>query len=127
MFSFSKITQKSLLYTILKFFSDLWHNYFFYKKVSYIGLENIPTNKSVIIGPNHQNALMDAIAIIASKPYNNPVFLARSDIFKGNIISSFLIKMKILPIYRIRDGKDKLKKNEEIFDETVKIYKQKKH
>jgi 1-acyl-sn-glycerol-3-phosphate acyltransferase len=84
------------------------------------GLENIPENTPLFFAPNHQNALMDALAIICSIK-KQPVFIARADIFKNPVIARILILFKILPAFRIRDGKENLKKNEEIFDISVKI------
>ena len=90
----------------------------FYRKISVIGKENIPKNKPVIFAPNHQNALMDPLAMIFSTP-KQIVFLARGDIFKGNMVIKLFNFLKILPVYRQHDGKDALKKNDAVFDESV--------
>ncbi len=89
------------------------------------GLVNIPSKKPVILAPNHQNALMDALAIGFSTPYEI-VYLARADIFRGRIMMGILNFFKLLPIYRIRDGKGSLDRNQEIFDTCVRILKEKK-
>ncbi len=49
----------------------------------------------------------------APKP---PVFLARADIFENPTIRAILTFLKILPVYRIRDGQSNLTKNNDIFD-----------
>jgi 1-acyl-sn-glycerol-3-phosphate acyltransferase len=85
-----------------------------------VGKENIPHDKPVLFAPNHQNALMDALAVLFTQN-EETVFLARSDIFSGKILSKILFSMKILPVFRIRDGKEKLKLNELIFQKTVDI------
>ncbi|HDQ16056.1 MAG TPA: hypothetical protein ENN45_03255, partial [Bacteroidetes bacterium] len=108
-------------YKFFKFLSDRYHDNLYYRRVEYTGVENIPENKPVLIGPNHQNALIDAMAILASKRSQAPVFLARSDIFSTDFLGNFFISLKILPVYRLRDGKDKLAKNEEIFDLSVEV------
>lgn len=90
----------------------------FYRKVKVIGEENIPKNKPIILAPNHQNALMDPLAMIFSVP-KQIVFLARGDIFKGNFLVSLLNFGKILPVYRQRDGKEALKKNDKVFQDSV--------
>jgi hypothetical protein len=54
-----------------------------------------------------------------------PVFLARADIFKRKAIASFLYFIKILPVYRIRDGFSSLKANDEIFLKTIDVLKNK--
>lgn len=39
-------------------------------------------------------------------------FLTRSDVFKNRIVRSILQQLQMIPVYRIRDGKDKLSLNE---------------
>lgn len=122
MLKLQKVKREGFGYKFFKILASLFHNLIFYKKVSYIGRENIPKDKPVLMGPNHQNALMDASAIICSSSTNvNQTFLARSDIFGTDLQGNFLLSLKILPVYRIRDGKEKLAKNEEIFNLSVEI------
>ena len=51
------------------------------------------------------------------------VFLARADIFKKKIVSRILHVFRIMPVYRIRDGKENLGKNQEIFEMCGRILK----
>lgn len=90
----------------------------FYRKIKVLGKENIPKDKPVIFAPNHQNALMDPLAMIFSTP-KQIVFLARGDIFKGGLLIKVLTFLKILPVYRQHDGKAALKKNDEVFAKSV--------
>ncbi|MEA2043234.1 MAG: 1-acyl-sn-glycerol-3-phosphate acyltransferase, partial [Bacteroidota bacterium] len=115
-----KVEKKSKFYALLKGYFQFMFDKVFYGKVEYSGMENIPDGKPVLFAPNHQNALMDPLALIFSSN-RQIVFLARSDIFKSKIVSRLLFLVKILPVYRIRDGKEKLKLNEIIFDKTVEI------
>jgi 1-acyl-sn-glycerol-3-phosphate acyltransferase len=118
--NFKGIDRWSLKYAIIKLYVNLAHNRIFYRNISVIGKENLPKDTPLFFAPNHQNALMDALIILCSLKAQ-PVFIARADIFKNKIIARILIALKILPAYRIRDGKENLKKNEEIFDISVKI------
>lgn len=79
------------------------------------GVENLPSDGAYIIAPCHQQALMEPLAVlnIAPKP---PVFLARADIFVKPTLRAILTFLKIMPVYRIRDGKGNLGQNKEIFD-----------
>lgn len=79
------------------------------------GLENLPTEGSYIIAPCHQQALMEPLAVLnfAPKP---PVFLARADIFAKPVIRAILTFLKILPVYRQRNGQGNLDKNYQIFE-----------
>ncbi|HPT22707.1 MAG TPA: 1-acyl-sn-glycerol-3-phosphate acyltransferase, partial [Bacteroidales bacterium] len=101
-----------------------WHNNVFYRKVIVLGRENIKPDDHLIFAPNHQNALMDALAVLYTHK-GQPVFLARSDIFKKKFIASILYFLKILPVYRIRDGFSNLKCNDEIFLKTIDVLKHK--
>ncbi len=86
-----------------------------HKRIVVSGLENIPKGKPIIFAANHQNALMDPLALVCTNPLQT-VWLTRADIFKIKAIQSFLKFMKMIPIYRIRDGKENLSNNEEIFN-----------
>ncbi len=116
----NNIEKYSFGYSISKFIVNFLHNYIFYRKVIVIGRENIDRSYPNIFAPNHQNALMDALAVLCTTK-GQPVFLARSDIFRKRFVASILYFMKILPVYRIRDGFDSLRHNDEIFEKTVDV------
>jgi len=109
-------------YALLKYVAGFWHNNFFYRRVIVFGRENINPSDHLIFAPNHQNALMDALAVLFTHK-GQPVFLARADIFKRKSIAAILYFLKMLPVYRIRDGFNTLKGNDEIFDKTVDVLK----
>jgi len=114
------IEKQSFFYSLLKVWVDFWHNKVFYRHIEILNIQNIPEKGHLIFTPNHQNALMDALAILCTIE-RRAVFLARSDIFKKPTIASILYFLKILPIYRIRDGYELLKKNKEIFQKTTDV------
>ena len=120
----NNIEKYSIGYTVVKAFMKFWHNKVFYRKVIIIGAENINPERHIIFAPNHQNALMDALAVLFTHK-GQPVFLARADIFKKKNIAAILYFLKILPIYRIRDGYTSLKENDEIFSKTIDVFKNK--
>jgi len=102
-----------------------WSSYFhrlYYRKFTVVGKENIPDNVPILFSCNHQNALLDALAVLfASK---NPVaFLARADIFRKKFIASLLDFIKMTPVYRLRDGYENMAMNQEVFKKTVRILK----
>ncbi|HLN21435.1 MAG TPA: 1-acyl-sn-glycerol-3-phosphate acyltransferase [Bacteroidales bacterium] len=111
-------------YALLKSVSGFWHSKVFYRKVIVSGRENINPDNINIFAPNHQNALMDALAVLHTHK-GQPVFLARSDIFKKQLIASILYFLKILPVYRIRDGFSTLKGNDETFEKTIDVLRNK--
>lgn len=126
MLKLKNVRKTGIGHKIARVVSDIVHNLFFYNKITITGYENVKPNFPTLIGPNHQNALMDALAIFSINPKVYPVFLARSDIFANDAIGNFLLNMKILPVYRIRDGKEKLALNEKIFNVSVNILEDKK-
>lgn len=91
-----------------------------HKEVIVLGKENIPSNKPFLIAPNHQNALSDPMAILLHTKYQ-PVWLARADIFKNPVAACILRFLKIMPVYRLRDGKDQLAKNDKTFTDSIKV------
>jgi 1-acyl-sn-glycerol-3-phosphate acyltransferase len=113
------VENRSLIYVILKFCTSIVHRLTL-KHFTVTGLENIPKGQPIIFAPNHQNALLDPFAV-AFAGNSEPVFLARADIFKKKIIARFLNAIKIAPVYRIRDGKQSLEKNKDVFASSVRI------
>jgi len=94
----------------------------FYTKLTVLGKENIPHNGPVIIAPNHQNALMDALLVLQATPWKlTTVFVARGDIFKKGFVINALRFMKILPAFRMRDGYENLGKNDATFEEAREV------
>ncbi len=118
------IEKYSARYALFKKAVGFWHDNVFYRKIIVMGAENINPDDHLIFAPNHQNALMDALAVLFTHK-GQPVFLARADIFKRKAIASFLYFIKILPVYRIRDGFSSLKANDEIFLKTIDVLKNK--
>jgi len=96
----------------------------YFRNIYIQGRENIPRDVPVIFAPNHQNALMDALGVLYALP-GQPVFLARSDIFKNPLIARILTFLKMLPIYRIRDGYDSLQRNDRILEKVGDVLRKK--
>lgn len=91
-----------------------------HKRIVVTGRHLIPKGKPIIFAPNHQNALMDPLALVCTNSQQS-VWLARADIFKSKRVSAILKYLKLLPVYRIRDGKDNLSNNEEIFAQVIQL------
>jgi 1-acyl-sn-glycerol-3-phosphate acyltransferase len=112
---------KNLGYRLLKFWikSGL---YFYYGKIKISGLENVPRNKAVLFLPNHQSALLDVL-LVAVACNRKPFFLTRSDVFTKPTLKKFFAYLRMIPIYRIRDGRRALKRNQAVFEKCAKIFK----
>lgn len=118
------LERESIRYALLKIGVKWWHNLFYYRKVTALNTHKIPENRPLIFAPNHENAAMDGLAVLCTTR-GQPVFLARSDIFKKKLPALLLTFLKIMPIYRIRDGISSLQKNDRVFQKTVEILKRK--
>lgn len=96
-----------------------------FRKLVFTGKkENVSTKRPIILAPNHRNALLDALMLVYSSYHaKQVVFLARADIFKQKFVAWLLRGLRIMPVFRIRDGKDNLDKNNEIFDNAARILK----
>lgn len=115
---FKSIEKKTVFYTVLKFFVSKIFNTFY--QISVDDRCDIPEGEPIIYAPNHQNALIDPLLILFTRK-RQPVFLARGDIFNNKIIAEILYSIKMLPVFRIRDGFDQLHKNQAIFDKTMSV------
>ncbi len=93
---------------------------FYFKKVEVTGLEHVPRDRAVLFVANHQNALIDPLLIGAYMP-RQLHFLTRADVFYTPLIRALLSTVNMLPIYRIRDGRESLSKNEEVFEKCFRI------
>ncbi len=109
----------SYAWQILSYYVYFLH-YLFYKKIIIEGLDKIPKDCPILYAPNHQNALMDPIAVYYATG-KQIVFMTRGDIFNNPILKRIFTWLKILPVFRIRDGKDSLKFNDKTFDIAVEV------
>ena len=118
-----KIQDYDGLYAFLRHYVDFIVK-MSYRKVQYNGLEKVPQDGAVIFAPNHTNALMDALIILAmdQKP---KVFVARADIFKNPTLAKIFTFLKIMPIMRMRDGIDEVKKNNKTIEKAADVLKDK--
>lgn len=91
-----------------------------YRHITTHGRERLPKDGPYILAPCHQNALMDPLVLLHQ--LGGPiVFLARADIFKKSAIKAILTFLRIMPAFRIRDGRDQLSRNAETFDKSVEV------
>lgn len=118
-----KIQDNDRAYNFLRYYVDFALK-LSYRNIRYVGLEKVPQDGSVIYAPNHTNALMDALVILAMdrKP---KVFVARADIFRRPLLAKIFTFLKIMPIMRIRDGFDEVKKNNQTIEKAVDVLRDK--
>ncbi|MGL1886028.1 MAG: 1-acyl-sn-glycerol-3-phosphate acyltransferase [Reichenbachiella sp.] len=95
--------------------------YFYFKEIKVVGLKNIPKGP-VIIGANHENALIDPLLMTTSVP-RFVHYLVRADIFKNPYVKKLLASWNLMPVYRARDGVNSVKANQEIFQACFEAFK----
>ncbi|MBO7541281.1 MAG: 1-acyl-sn-glycerol-3-phosphate acyltransferase [Bacteroidales bacterium] len=115
---------------------EIYHNGLFYRLVKLLvnfglrayfgrivvkGRENLPSDGSYILAPNHQNAFLDALMILQINKLRPTVFLARADIFGNTLADKVLHFLKIMPVYRARDGRKSLEKNDITFEKSLQV------
>ena len=118
-----RVQDNNVAYNILRRYVDFVLK-LSYRTIKYVGMERIPKDGAIIFAPNHTGALMDALVILAmdSKP---KVFVARADMFKNPKLAKFLSFCKIMPIMRMRDGIDEVKRNNETIERAVDVLRDK--
>jgi 1-acyl-sn-glycerol-3-phosphate acyltransferase len=111
--------MKNLVNAILRFLVKIaLHGYF--RKIIVEGKENLPKNRPVILVANHQNALIDPL-LLATHTRLNPWFLTRAAVFTNKFVSSLLHFIRMLPVYRVRDGFSTIQQNQATFDQTFEV------
>lgn len=104
--------------TILKLFirAALW---LFCAEINTKNKYLVNTKGPLLIIANHPNSFLDAI-IIGSR-YNRKIhFLARGDVFTKKIHRFLLRLLNMIPVYRLREGKEFLHLNEYAFIESAR-------
>ena len=116
-----RIYERNIYYTVLKYYVGFFYR-LSYGKREYYGIEKLPSDGALIFASNHTNGLMDALAVLDLD--NRPkVFVARSDIFKKPLLARLFFFLRIMPINRIRDGRNTLKYNDEIIKRSAEVLK----
>jgi 1-acyl-sn-glycerol-3-phosphate acyltransferase len=76
----------------------------------------------LLIVANHPDSFFDALVIAANTKY--PLsFLARGDVFTKPWHNFLLRALNMMPVYRQREGKEHLHKNQNSFDASVEVLK----
>lgn len=114
-----KIQDDNWLYSFLRPYVD-HHTFRAFRKFQIVGKDNIPEG-ACVFGSNHCNTLMDAMVILATS-HQKKVFIARGDIFQNPKTAKILRWLRILPIFRIRDGIGAVRdKNGDTMDQAIDV------
>lgn len=94
--------------------------YFFCCDISVKNKYLLKTKGPLLIIANHPNSFLDAI-IIGTQYDRKVYFLARGDVFKKKFHRFLLRCLHLIPIYRLKEGKENLHLNEYAFNESIQL------
>ena len=97
-----------------------WHTRRSYRRFEVHGKKNIPKDSALVFGVNHSNTLMDALVLLSADNIKK-VFIARGDIFKNPVVAKILNFLRILPIFRIRNGVAAVRQNDDSLNKAVDV------
>lgn len=115
----NKIQDNNRLYTFLRFFVDYACRHS-YRRFEVHGLKGLPKDGALIYGINHSNTLMDALVVLATSRHKK-VFMARGDIFSNPKVAKILKFLRILPLFRIRNGVAAVRNNADSMEQAVDV------
>lgn len=121
-----EVRKTGFFYRIIKWVINFTFNNLMFKHVYYMNTKNIPPDGTpLIIVENHQNCLVDAIAVLLSGTDANRKlhFISRADIFKVNkYLSAFMRYLGVLPINRANyEGIEAVGENKDVFEECENL------
>ena len=113
--------MKGLLYNLLKALIRIGF-FFYYREIRMYGIGTVPTDRPVMLLPNHQNALIDPLLYAAFARGRKPYFLTRSDVFKNPVLGWLFAGLRMMPVYRLRDGRETLYRNQAVFQRCAALF-----
>ncbi len=111
-----------MIYRLVKWWVKLAHGMYFRKNFRQLNVASLALNgRGKLFAANHPNSFVDPISLAINVPY--PIhFLVRGDALAGPL-GSFLKKyLKLLPVWREREGRDNLKSNYTTFESCLEIW-----
>ena len=114
-------SQKNFIYRFIKLFISMGFSFSF-RNIITTGYKKVKKDKPAIFVANHQNTFMDGVLMVYTGGRSNPNILVRADIFKSKMAYNLLSAIKLMPIYRRRDGVNTVSENEQIFEQCYEIF-----
>jgi len=93
---------------------------FFAKSIRFQGKEQLAQKGPLILAVNHPNSFLDAV-LMGAFMHQHVHYLARGDVFRIGWVRKLFTQMKMLPIYRMRDGKNMLGLNDQTFERSREV------
>ncbi|HNY06340.1 MAG TPA: 1-acyl-sn-glycerol-3-phosphate acyltransferase [Candidatus Egerieousia sp.] len=120
------IRKTGFFYRIIKWIINFTFNNLMFRRVYYMNTKNIPGKGTpLIIVENHQNCLVDAVAVLLScTDANRKIhFITKTDIFKVNkYLSAFMRYIGVLSINSSNyEGVETVDENKDVFEECENL------
>jgi len=100
-------------YTCVRLVSRFWL-WFFFKDVSVVHAERVPTAGPVLLCINHPNNLIDSLLVGGVLP-RKVHYLATAALFRNRLVARFLTACGAIPVYRKQDDPTQMDKNADAF------------
>lgn len=114
-----------MIYYIVKIFIQLYFRVYF-KKIYILNNRVIPRNKAVFLASNHPNGFLDGtiVAAVLTKPL---YIFVRGDVFRKKWSNFLLRGIKLIPIFRVRDGdvRQSVMENSKSYDQLYHMFRKK--
>jgi 1-acyl-sn-glycerol-3-phosphate acyltransferase len=108
-----------LLYNFIKIWVRL-ALLFFCRKITFNDRAVLKNSGPLLLACNHSNSFLDAI--ILGSHFKQPIhFLARGDAFRKPLARKILMALKMIPIYRLSEGREYLALNDATFEKCNEI------
>lgn len=93
----------------------------FCRKIIINNREVLKEKGPMILACNHPNSFLDAV--IMDILFERPIWsLTRGDAFLNKNVNNILFKLKMLPVYRLREGVENLSGNYKTFDTCIELF-----
>lgn len=106
-------------YSLLRYVTDA-HILSSFRRYRFVGKKKLPKDGPVIYAPNHCDALMDPLTVLAMN-HDDKVFVARADVFNNGFIHKILTFFKMMPINRRRDGLRNMTKAGDTIEKSIEV------
>lgn len=108
-----------MLYAFVKILSRLALK-LFCRQVTFSDRALLKSEGPLILACNHPNSFFDAILL--GSLFERPVhFLARGDAFRKPLVRKFLSALRMIPIYRLSEGREYLALNDSTFERCQEV------
>ncbi len=92
----------------------------FFRKIYFSNKVFLQQKGPLLLACNHPNSFLDAVILGAF--FKHPVnFLARGDAFRKPLLNKILTALHLIPIYRLKEGKEYLALNDTTFKKCAEI------